>query len=111
MIFLKLFLSFYSAFKWETSANTHESEQQGSVDQEIETEIKFFSANLSVEVLSWWNSNKNKKIHILPGLKEDFFRHHHLFIQKSDFQKLVRCKSKIDCFQKPMKNFYFFIIT
>ena len=36
----KSFLSFYSTFKSETSADTHESEQQDSVDQEIETEIK-----------------------------------------------------------------------
>ena len=37
-------LSFYSKFKSERSANTNESEQQDSVDQEIETEIKSFSA-------------------------------------------------------------------
>jgi len=33
----KKFLSFYSTFKSEKSADTHESEQQDSVDQEIET--------------------------------------------------------------------------
>ena len=61
---------FYYTFKSETSAYTHESEQQDSVDQEIETEIKAFLAENNLpaeevkeaEVLSWWNSNK-KKIH------------------------------------------------
>ena len=38
---LKRFLSFYSTFKSETCANTHESEQHDLVDQEIKTEIKF----------------------------------------------------------------------
>ena len=38
----KKLLSFYSTFKSKTSANTHKSEQQHSVDQEIEKEIKFF---------------------------------------------------------------------
>ena len=38
----KFFLSLYSTFKSERSANTHESEQQDSVDQKIETEIKGF---------------------------------------------------------------------
>ena len=36
------FLSFYSTFKPETSANTQESEQHDLVDQEIETEIKLY---------------------------------------------------------------------
>ena len=35
-----IFLSFYSKFKLETSANTQESEQHDLVDQEIKTEIK-----------------------------------------------------------------------
>ena len=38
----KNFLSFYSTFKSERSADNHESEQKYSVDQEIETEIKAF---------------------------------------------------------------------
>ena len=66
---------FYPPFKSETSANTPECERQDSVDQEIKTEINFFSAeeDLSAEevkefeVLSWWNSKK-KHTHILPGL-------------------------------------------
>ena len=37
-------LSFYSTFKSERSANTYESEQHGSVDQEVKTEIKAFLA-------------------------------------------------------------------
>ena len=43
------FLSFYSTFKSETSANTKESEQHDLVCQEIETEIKLYLAeeNLS----------------------------------------------------------------
>ena len=59
----KNFLSVYSTFKSETT-NTHESMQQDSVDQEIETAIKAFLAeeSLSAEevkeikeakVLSW----------------------------------------------------------
>ena len=63
---------FYSTFKSETSADTHESEQQDSVDQEIETEIKAFLAENNLpaeevkeaEVLSWWNSNKKKYTHL-----------------------------------------------
>ena len=54
-------MSFYSTFKSETSADTYESEQQDSVDQEIETEIKAFWAENNLppeevkeaEVLSW----------------------------------------------------------
>ena len=42
-------MSFYSTIKSETSAKTHEGEQQDSVDQEIDTRIKFF---LSEEKLS-----------------------------------------------------------
>ena len=38
----KNFLLFYSTFKSETSAKSHESEQQDLVVQEIESEIKFF---------------------------------------------------------------------
>ena len=51
--------------KSERSANAHEKEQQNSVDQEIETEIKAFLAeeNLSAEKVKeasaffCWNSN------------------------------------------------------
>ena len=54
-------LLFYPPFKSETSANIPECERQDSVDQEIKTEINFFSAeeDLSAEevkefeVLSW----------------------------------------------------------
>ena len=54
-------MSFYSTFKSERSANTYESEQQDSVDQETETEFKAFLAeeNVSAEevkevvVLAW----------------------------------------------------------
>ena len=115
-------MSFYSTFKSETSANTKESEQHDLICQESETDIKLYMAeeNLSAqkveeaEVLSWWNSNKKKSTLIWPGLQEGIFRHHHLlFIMKGYFKKLVTCtnKSKIDCFQKPAKNFYFFTTT
>ena len=92
-MFLQFFLSLYSTFKPETSANTQESEQHDLVDQEIETEIKLYFAeeNLSAqkveeaEVLSLWNSNKTKYIH-LARLAKDIFRHHHLlFILKGYF--------------------------
>ena len=58
-----IFLSFYSTFKSETSANTKESEQHDLVYQEIETEIKLYLAeeNLSaqkVEALSLRNLKK-----------------------------------------------------
>ena len=42
MMFQQIFLSFYSTFKLETSANTKESEQNDLVYQEIETEIKLY---------------------------------------------------------------------
>ena len=38
----KTFSSFYSIFKSERGANTHESEQKVSVNQQIETEVKVF---------------------------------------------------------------------
>ena len=62
MMFPKIFLLLYSTFKSERSANNHESEQQDSVNQEIETEIKAFLAEevKEDEVLSLWNSNKKK---------------------------------------------------
>ena len=85
-MFPKYFLSFYSTFKSEGNANTHESEQQDSVDQEIETEIKAFLAeeNLSAKLKSCLGGIQTKKnTHILPGLQEGIFRHHHLlFILK-----------------------------
>ena len=56
-----IFLSLYSTSKSDTSTNTYESEQQDSVDQQIETEIKCFVAEKylsaeeakEAEVLSW----------------------------------------------------------
>ena len=51
MIFSKNFLLFFSVFKSETSANTHESEQHNLVCQEIETEMNLYLAeeNLSAQ--------------------------------------------------------------
>ena len=62
------FLSFFSTFKPETSANTQESEQNDLADQEIETEFKSYLAEESLstqnvkeaEVISLMNSNKKK---------------------------------------------------
>ena len=42
----KNFLLFHSTFKLETIVNIHESEQQDSVDQEIETKVIFFDQKL-----------------------------------------------------------------
>ena len=55
-----------------------------------------------------------KHTRILPGLlKGMFWNLYLLFILKSRLLKLVTypSKSKTDCFQKPAKNFYFFIIS
>ena len=117
----KIFLLFYPTFKSKTSADTHESEKQDSVDQEIETEIKAFWLKTiyllkKLKKLKYClgGTQTRKNTHISPGLQEGIFWHHHLlFILKDYFQKLVTCtnKSEIDCFRKPAKNFYFSITT
>ena len=73
-------MSFFSTFKSETCANTHEIEQQSSVDQEIETEVKSFLAEESLsaeevkeaEVLSWCNSHKKKCTHLARFVRRHF---------------------------------------
>ena len=103
-------------YTWiENKCNTHESEQQNSVDQKIETEIKFFLDEKIKEAEVFLGGTQTRKnTHILLGLQEGIFWHHHLLIVlKVYFQKLITCtnKSGIECFQKPAKDVYFFITT
>ena len=59
--------TYYSLFKIESNTATQEGEQQISIDEELEAEIKgcFATKNLNAEteeekVLNWWNFNKTK---------------------------------------------------
>ena len=63
-------MSLYSTLESETNLNTHESEEQDSADQEIETEIIFLAEEVKeAEVLSWWNSNKKKYTYLVRFAK------------------------------------------
>ena len=60
--------------------NTHESKQQDSVDQKVETEIRFFwLKKLSAEEVKRLKSclggtqTRKKNTHIFPGLQESIF--------------------------------------
>ena len=66
----KKFSTCYYLFKIESKTATQEDEQQDSIYEEIEAEIKGFFAteNLSAEtekdkVLNWWNLKKTKYPH------------------------------------------------
>ena len=89
---------------------------QDSVDQEIETEIKAFLAEEVevAEVLSWWNLNKKTCLHLarfarryFPALPSSVYSERILFSEAGNLYE----QKQIDCFQKPAKNFYFFITT
>ena len=88
----KFFMLSYSTFYSKTSSKTHKSEKQHSVDQEIETEIKFFwlKKNYLLKKLNKLNSclggtEKRKNTHNLLGLQECIFWHHHLLFILKDY--------------------------
>ena len=98
----------------ESNTATQEDEQQSSIDEGIEAEIKSFFAteNLNAEteednVLNWWKLNRQNTL-ILSGLQENILLHYHLMsILKDYFLKMVICtrKSVIGCLQRSAKNF------
>ena len=96
----KKILLFYPSFKKKKSANIHESEQQDSVNQEIETEIKFFLAGKKIllkmlkNLKSRLNSNKIKYTHLARFAKSYFLVPPSLFIEKVHFKKPVACTNK-----------------
>ena len=105
--------TYFLLFEIESNTITQKYEQQDSIDEEIEAEIKSFFAteNLYAEtekdkVLKWLDLNK-QNIHFLPALQENILLNYHLLcISKDYFLKLVICtrKSVIVCFKRPAKN-------
>ena len=75
----KKFSTYNSLFKIDSKIATQDDEQQDSIDEEIETEIKGFFAteNLNAEtkeekVLNYWNLNGSKYPHLASFAREYF---------------------------------------
>ena len=75
----KKFSTYYSLFEKESNTATQEDEQQDSLDEEIEAEIKGFYATENLnevteedKVLNMWNLNKTKYPHLASFAKKYF---------------------------------------